>query len=65
MLRLTDRYRALAADISAHPQNRNANIEAKLVNALESKDRELLLSTYEKGRTVVLDGLMIVLAARE
>ncbi|MGF6695719.1 DNA-binding GntR family transcriptional regulator [Paraburkholderia sp. MM5496-R1] len=65
LLRLTDRYRALAADISAHPQNRNANIEAKLVNALESKDRELLLSTYEKGRTVVLDGLMIVLAARE
>ncbi|MGF6855467.1 GntR family transcriptional regulator [Paraburkholderia sp. CI3] len=65
LMRLTDRYRALAADISAHPQNRNANIEAELVKALESKDRELLLATYEKGRAVVLDGLMIVLATRE
>lgn len=65
LMRLTDRYRALAADISAHPQHRSADIEAKLVKALESKDRELLLATYEKGRMVVLEGLMRVLAARE
>ncbi|WP_233810242.1 GntR family transcriptional regulator [Paraburkholderia sp. HP33-1] len=65
LMRLTDRYRALAADISAHPQHRSANIEARLVKALESKDRGLLLATYEKGRMVVLEGLMRVLAARE
>ncbi|WP_244201354.1 GntR family transcriptional regulator [Paraburkholderia rhynchosiae] len=65
MMRLTDRYRALAADISAHPQHRSANIETQLLKALESKDRDLLLATYEKGRTVVLEGLMAVLAARE
>lgn len=65
LMRLTDRYRALAADVSANPEHRSANIEAKLVEALESKDRELLLATYEKGRMVVLEGLMRVLAARE
>jgi DNA-binding GntR family transcriptional regulator len=65
LMRLTDRYRALAADISVHPERRSANIEAKLVKALESRDKELLLATYEKGRTVVLEGLMAVLAARE
>ncbi|WP_322028959.1 GntR family transcriptional regulator [Paraburkholderia sp. J76] len=65
LMRLTDRYRALAADISAHPQHRSASVEAELVKALESKDRELLLATYERGRLVVLDGLMRVLALRE
>ncbi|MEX3790942.1 GntR family transcriptional regulator [Paraburkholderia sp. BR14374] len=65
LMRLTDRYRALAADISANPEHRNANIEARLVKALQSKDKDLLLATYEKGRSIVLSGLMAVLAARE
>ncbi|WP_028228526.1 GntR family transcriptional regulator [Paraburkholderia ferrariae] len=64
LLRLTDRYRALAADVTAQHGHLNAQIEMQLVKALETKNRELLLGTYDKGRTMVLEGLMAVLAAR-
>ena len=64
LMRLSDRYRALAADISASPEHRRADIEARLVQALETRDRVLLLSAYDQGRSVVLEGLMRMLAAR-
>ncbi|AKC69438.1 GntR family transcriptional regulator [Pandoraea oxalativorans] len=64
LMRLTDRYRALAADISSQREHLNAKIEKQLVKALETKNRELLRETYDKGRAIVLGGLMAVLAAR-
>ncbi|MEM5438745.1 GntR family transcriptional regulator [Paraburkholderia diazotrophica] len=64
LMRLSDRYRALAVDVSANPEHRRADIEARLVQALESRDRVLLLAAYDQGRSTVLEGLMRVLAAR-
>ncbi|MGF6605909.1 GntR family transcriptional regulator [Paraburkholderia tuberum] len=64
LLRLTDRYRALAADVAAQRDHRNAKIDLLLVKALETKNRDLLLATYDQGRTMVLGSLMAVLAAR-
>ncbi|WP_322028963.1 GntR family transcriptional regulator [Paraburkholderia sp. J76] len=64
LLRLTDRYRGLAADVAAQREHRNAKIDSLLVKALETKNRALLLATYDQGRTMVLANLMAVLAAR-
>lgn len=64
LMRLTDRYRSLAADITRQGTHLDARIEEQLLKALSAKDRKLLLDTYDKGRTIVLEGLMAVLAAR-
>ncbi|MGF6612933.1 DNA-binding GntR family transcriptional regulator [Paraburkholderia sp. WSM4175] len=64
LMRLTDRYRSLAADITRQGTHLDAQIEEQLLKALSAKDRKLLLGTYDKGRAIVLEGLMAVLAAR-
>lgn len=64
LMRLTDRYRALAADITLRDQHLKANIEQKLVKALGTKNREMLLNAYAEGRQIVAEGLMQILAAR-
>lgn len=64
LMRLTDRYRSLAVDITRQGTHLNARIEEHLIKALSAKDRKLLLETYDKGRAIVLEGLMAVLAAR-
>lgn len=64
LMRLTDRYRALAVDITLRDQHLKANIEHKLVKALSTKNRDLLLETYDEGREMVAAGLMQILDAR-
>lgn len=64
LMRLTDRYRALAADITRRDQHLKANVEQKLVKALSTKNREMLLDAFEEGRQMVAEGLMQILAAR-
>lgn len=64
LMRLTDRYRALAADIALRDQHLKANVEQKLVKALSTKNREMLLEAYDEGRQMVAAGLMQILAAR-
>lgn len=64
LMRLTDRYRALAADITLRDQHLKANVEQKLVKALSTKNREMLLEAYDEGRQMVAAGLMQILAAR-
>nr|WP_217449717.1 GntR family transcriptional regulator [Cupriavidus taiwanensis] len=64
LMRLTDRYRALAADITLRDRHLKSNVEQKLVKALSSKDRAMLLDAYAEGRQIVAEGLMQILAAR-
>lgn len=64
LMRLTDRYRALAADVSLRDRHLSANVEQKLVKALSTRNREMLLDAYEEGRQIVAAGLMQILAAR-
>lgn len=64
LMRLTDRYRSLAADHTLRREHMSANVEQKLVKALSTKDRQMLLDAYDQGRQLVLTGLMEVLAAR-
>ncbi|MNL79152.1 hypothetical protein D3C87_2056930 [compost metagenome] len=54
----------LAADITLRDQHLKANIEQKLVKALSTKNRDMLLDAYAEGRQIVAEGLMQILAAR-
>lgn len=64
LMRITDRYRALAADVTLRDQRLRANVEQKLVKALSTKNREGLLAAYNEGREIVAEGLMEILKAR-
>ena len=64
LMRLTDRYRALAADVTLRDQRLRANVEQKLVKALSTKSRDGLLAAYTEGREIVAEGLMEILKAR-
>jgi DNA-binding GntR family transcriptional regulator len=64
LMRLTDRYRSLATDITVQGTHLDAKIEEQLIKALATQNRQLLLDAYDKGRAIVLAGLMTVLQAR-
>lgn len=64
LMRLTDRYRSLATDFARQGPHLDARIEEQLIKGLATKNRQLLLDTYDQGRGFVLEGLMAALAAR-
>jgi DNA-binding GntR family transcriptional regulator len=63
VMRLTDRYRALAAHVLPS-QRRKPTPERHLVTALAKRDRRRLLAVFEKDRQAVEEGIQAALAAR-
>jgi DNA-binding GntR family transcriptional regulator len=63
VMRLTDRYRALAAHVLPN-QRRKPTPERHLVAALAKRDRQRLLDVFEQDRKAVEEGIQAVLAAR-
>jgi DNA-binding GntR family transcriptional regulator len=63
LIRLTDRYRALAAHVL--PNRRRKPIpERHLLAALAKRDRERLLTAFEQDRKLIEEGIQAVLTAR-
>lgn len=63
LIRLTDRYRALAA-YALPSRQRRASQERHLLAALAKRDRKRLLAAFEQDRTRIEEGIEAVLAAR-
>ena len=63
LIRLTDRYRALAAYVLPSRQ-RKATQERHLLTALAKRDRKRLLAVFEQERTRIEEGIEAVLSAR-
>ena len=63
LIRLTDRYRALAAEVLPDAE-RKATQEKHLLEALAKKNRKKLLKLFEIDRTRIEQGLESVLKAR-
>ena len=63
LMRLTDRYRALAAHVLPSKQ-RKATQERHLLTALSKRDRNQLLEVFEADRTRIDEGVAAALAAR-
>ncbi|MGD8323520.1 MAG: FCD domain-containing protein, partial [Gammaproteobacteria bacterium] len=63
LIRLTDRYRALAAEVLPAPE-RKVTQEKHLLEALARRDRRRLLRLFEVDRTRIEQGLESVLEAR-
>jgi DNA-binding GntR family transcriptional regulator len=63
LIRLTDRYRALAAQALPTSQ-RKATQERHLLSVLAKRDRKRLLAVFEADRTRIEEGIHAVLAAR-
>jgi DNA-binding GntR family transcriptional regulator len=63
LIRLTDRYRALAAHALPSRQ-RKATQERHLLTALAKRDRKRLLAVFEQDRTRIEEGIQTMLSAR-
>ncbi|HMB73170.1 MAG TPA: GntR family transcriptional regulator [Gammaproteobacteria bacterium] len=63
VMRLTDRYRALAAHVLPN-QRRKPTPERHLVAALAKRDRKRLLTVFDQDRKQVEKGIETVLSAR-
>lgn len=63
LIRLTDRYRALAAQ-ALPSQQRKAAQERHLLAVLAKRDRKRLLTVFEEDRTRIEEGIQAVLSAR-
>lgn len=63
LIRLTDRYRALAAH-ALPTRQRKAAQERHLLTALAKRDRERLLAVFEQDRTQIEAGIQTVLTTR-
>ncbi|WP_322060646.1 GntR family transcriptional regulator [Paraburkholderia sp. J63] len=64
LIRLTDRYRALATEANRPGESANAHLERALLNAIAKRDREQLMDTCTVERERIKDSVMTVLAAR-
>ncbi len=64
LIRLTDRYRALATEASRPDEAMHAHLERALLNAIAKQDREQLMQTYSVEREGIKDAVMTVLIAR-
>lgn len=63
LIRLTDRYRALAAHVLPN-RRRKPTPERHLLAALAKRDRQRLLTVFEQDRKRVEEGVQAVLATR-
>lgn len=63
LIRLTDRYRSLAAHVLVGA-DRKANQERHLLEVLAKRDRKRLLRVFEEDRSRIEEGLLSVLRAR-
>jgi len=63
LIRLTDRYRALAAHALPNAQ-RKATQERHLIALLTKRDRRRLMAVFETDRTRIEEGIQAVLTAR-
>lgn len=63
LIRLTDRYRALAAHVLPN-QRRKPIPERHLVAALAKRDRKRLLGVFEQDRKLIEEGIQAMLVAR-
>jgi DNA-binding GntR family transcriptional regulator len=63
LIRLTDRYRALAAHVLPN-RSRKPTPERHLVTALAKRDRQRLLDVFEQDRQLIEEGIQAVLTAR-
>jgi DNA-binding GntR family transcriptional regulator len=63
LIRLTDRYRALAA-LALPAGERKATQETHLLDVLEKRDRRRLLRVFDADRTRIEEGIQAVLRAR-
>lgn len=63
LIRLTDRYRALAAHVLPN-RRRKPTPERHLLTALAKRDRQRLLTVFEQDRKLIEDGVQAVLTAR-
>lgn len=64
LVRLTDRYRALASEVRLPGQHLQAHLEHILLKALHKRSREQLLDGYERERKAIMASMMSVLEAR-
>lgn len=63
LIRLTDRYRALAAH-ALPTRQRRATQERHLLTALAQRDRKRLLAVFDKDRSQIEEGIQTALGAR-
>ena len=63
LIRLTDRYRALAAHALPFAERR-ATQERRLLSVLAKRDRARLLAVFDENRTLIEAGIQQMLAAR-
>ena len=63
LIRLTDRYRALAAEVLPSSE-RHVEQERQLLEVLEKRDRRRLLRVFDKERTRIEEGIQSVLRGR-
>lgn len=64
LIRLTDRYRALATEANRPDEAMHAHLERSLLNAIAMHDREQLMETYTVERERIKDAVMMVLESR-
>lgn len=64
LIRLTDRYRALASEVRLPGQHITAHLEHFLVTALARRDRRHLINGFEREREEILASMLATIEAR-
>ncbi|GAB7540493.1 GntR family transcriptional regulator [Cupriavidus sp. 8B] len=64
LIRLTDRYRALASEVRLPGQHLTAHLEHTLVSAMARRDREQLIHGFERERERILTSMLATIRAR-
>ncbi|MFS8979133.1 GntR family transcriptional regulator [Cupriavidus necator] len=65
LIRLTDRYRALASEVRMPGEHLTARLEHTLLSAMSKKDRGQLIHGFERERDKILTSMLATIGARE
>lgn len=64
LIRLTDRYRALATEAHRPGERPKAHLEHRLMTAIRTREREKVMRVYELEREKINQSILAVLAGR-
>ncbi|WP_233810246.1 GntR family transcriptional regulator [Paraburkholderia sp. HP33-1] len=64
LIRLTDRYRALATEVHRPGERPKAHLEHRLMTAIRTREREKVMRAYELEREKINQSILAVLAGR-
>lgn len=64
LIRLTDRYRALASEVRRPGEHLTAHLEHTLLQAISKRDREQLIHGFERERDKILASMLATIEAR-